>query len=151
MLKVEKLLNELIYWAESERPLDIVVQGVEQGRGLMMNRVFNSEKGTKDVKGKGLGSYSNSYAQTRQKKGLQSKVIDFTFTESLFRDVKLVRNGQQISVAVLNVNERKKVGYLEKRYNANIFDFSKGERDNVLKVIKFNMDKDFESITNEYL
>lgn len=151
MLKVRKLLEELVDWAEGERPLDIVVQGVEQGRGLMMKRVFNSEQGAKDVTGKGLGKYSNAYATQRKERGLQAKVIDLTYTESLFRDVKTIRNGPQISIAVQSQENRQKVGFIEKRYKKNIFDLSKSERENVLRTIKLNLDKDFEEIVASYL
>jgi hypothetical protein len=151
MLRVRKLLEELVDWAEGERPLDIVVQGVEQGRGLMMKRVFNSEQGAKDVTGQGLGKYSNSYAQRRQGMGLQAKVIDLTYTESLFRDVKTVRNAEKITIAIQSQENREKVGFIENRYKKNIFDLSKSEREVVLKTIKLNLDKDFEEIVASYL
>lgn len=151
MLKIQQMLEELKDWAEGERPLDIVVQGVEQGRGVMSNRIFNSEKGAKGVDGKGFGRYSNEYAKIRSRKGLQTKVIDFSFTESLQKDVKTVRNGNKITIAIQSDVNRLKAGYLEKRYSSNIFDLNKKEKDQILAAIKLNMDKDFEEITAKYL
>lgn len=150
-MTVKKLLEELVVWAEGERPLDIVVQAVEQGRSAMAIRIFNDQRGTKDIVGKGLGKYSNPYAELRKARGLQAKVIDLNFTGSLQRDIKTVRNGEKITIAVPSEGERKKIGYIEKRYNTNIFDLSKDEKKEVMSAIKFNLDKDFEEIIGKYL
>jgi hypothetical protein len=151
MLKIEKLLNELKAWAVSERPLDILVQAVEQGRGEMSVRVFNSEVGTKDVNGAGLGKYSNSYAKQRSRSGRQSKVKDLEFTGALRRDIRTVRNGKNILIAAPSIDERKKISYIEEQSAKNIFDLSKNERSDVYSLIDQNLYEDYKMILNEYL
>jgi hypothetical protein len=150
-MKIEAILNDLKEWANSERPVDIMVQGVEQGRSEFMNRVFNSEVGAKDVTGKGLGKYSNPYAKFRESRGRQTKVVDLALTDSLFREIKTVRNGQDIIIAVPAVSERIKIGHLENLYKRNIFDLNDKERLTIKTVIKKNHDLDIKQIINGVL
>lgn len=148
---VEKALNELKNWALSERPLDIIVQAVEQGRGQFMNRVFNSETGAKDITGKGLGKYSNPYAEYRKSLGRQTKVVDLNLTGSLFREIKTVQVEGAVTIAVPSAFERDKIADLERRYRKNIFDLNESEKDLIKITIKKNQDLDIKEIINEAL
>jgi hypothetical protein len=127
-MQIQRILEELRAWAESDRPSDHIVVAVNQARGAMLNRIFNSEAGTKDVNGAGLGKYSNAYAKVRERKGRQTAVKDLEFTGTLRRDIKTIKNGNHIAVVIQSVEERKIAGYLEKMHqNRDIFDFSKDE------------------------
>jgi hypothetical protein len=147
-MDVAKLLTELKSWAESEQPINHVVQGMNQVKGSMEVRIFNSEAGARDVSGNGLGSYSNAYAKFRQSKGRQVKVVDLELTGSLRRDIKVVRSGTTVTCVVPSTEERKKIGYLEAQYNKNIFDFSPAEQEELDEVIKINISQDISDILN---
>jgi hypothetical protein len=150
-MKIENVLNELKGWALSERPLDIMTQAVEQGRSEFMNRVFNSEVGAKDINSKGLGKYSNPYADYRKSLGRQTKVVDLNLTGSLFRDIKTVRSEGGITIAVPSVTEREKIADLERRYRKNIFDLNESEKKTIKTVLKKNYDLDIKDIINGVL
>lgn len=149
-MRIRSLLNDLKDWAGSEMPVDIVVQSVEQTRFELSKRVFNSKQGAKDVKGQGLGTYSNSYAKYREAKGRQTKVVDLVFDGSLQNSIETVRNGKRIVIAVKSEKEREKIKYLEEQYKKNIFDLSKDEKDFMVKRIRINLEEDFKSILNDY-
>ena len=134
MLPFTKILTDLKDFAQSEVPLDLLFISVNEVRADFTNRAFNSETGSKDNKGKGLGKYSNSYAKYRESKGRQKKVVDLEFTGSLRRDLKVIRtNDTTISMQLLSPAERKKAEYLEANYKTTIFELSDEEYSSVFE------------------
>ncbi|MCQ4139234.1 hypothetical protein [Chryseobacterium sp. EO14] len=122
----EKLLK-LQEFAESGVPLDLILIAVNETKANFQNRIFNSEEGAKDAKGKGLGKYSNRYAKYRQAKGRQTKVVDLELTGSLRRDFKVLKNENNIAIKVTSESEQKKVKYLEENYKTKIFSLNDEE------------------------
>lgn len=128
MLNFSKILKEIKTFAESETPLDFLLIAVNETKAEFTNRAFNSEQGSKDNKGKGLGNYSNSYASFRASKGRQNKKVDLELTGSLRRDLKTIRKENSISMQFLSADEVKKIGYLETKYKTTIFELSEDEK-----------------------
>jgi hypothetical protein len=134
MLQFNKILTGLKDFAESEIPLDLLFVAVNETKADFTNRAFNSETGSKDAKGKGLGKYSNVYASYRISKGKQIKNVDLEFTGSLRRDLKVIRsNDTTISMLYLSPDEQKKIGYLETNYKTSIFELSNDEQNSVFE------------------
>ena len=134
MLQFNKILTGLKDFAESEVPLDLLFVAVNETKAEFTNRAFNSETGSKDAKGKGLGKYSNGYASYRSSKGRQIKNVDLELTGSLRRDLKVIRsNDTTISMVYLSPEEQKKIGYLENNYKTSIFELSETEQNSVFE------------------
>jgi hypothetical protein len=134
MLQFNKILTGLKEFAESEVPLDLLFVAVNEIKAEFTNRAFNSETGSKDAKGKGLGKYSNGYASYRISKGKQAKVVDLEFSSSLRKDIKVIRsNDTTISMLYLSPDEQKKIGYLESNYKTSIFELSNDEQNSVFE------------------
>ncbi len=148
MIEMQRILTNLKTWAQSERPIDHVVQAVEQGAGAVKNRIFNSETGTKDVKGTGLGGYSDPYAKVRRKMGRQTAVVDLELTGALRREIKTVRDGTKVGIAIVSKTEREKANYLEQKYKRTIFEINEGEKQEIIDTIKFNFSEDVKDIVN---
>ncbi len=148
MIDMRTILINLKTWAQSERPIDHVVQAVEQGSASLKNRVFNSESGTKDVKGVGLGGYSDPYAKVRRKMGRQTAFVDLELTGALRREIKTVRDGSKVGIAIVAKTEREKANYLEQKYKRQIFEINEKEKDEIIETIKFNLSEDVKDIVN---
>ena len=134
MLQFNKILTGLKDFAESEVPLDLLFVAVNETKADFTNRAFNSETGSKDAKGKGLGKYSNGYASYRASKGRQIKNVDLELTGSLRRDLKVIRsNDTTISMFFLSPEEQKKIAYLESNYKTSIFELSETEQNAVFE------------------
>jgi hypothetical protein len=146
--KIEKVLESLKQYAESPAPINNIVAAMNQGGASFKNRVFNSEAGTKDVVGMGLGKYSNSYAAYRESKGRQTKAVDLELTGSLRRDIKVVEAGGVVRLIVQSPFERQKVGKLEKLYKKNIFDLNTKEKTEVNGVLSKLISEDIKEILN---
>ena len=148
MLNIEKVLSELKEYATSAIPINHTVLAVNQGAAAFKNRVFNSEAGTKDITGQGLGKYSNSYAKYRKAHGRQIANIDLEFTGSLRRDIKVISKENNVSVAILAQTELNKVIHLEKLFKKNIFDFNSDEIEETNKVLAKLIGEDIAKILN---
>ena len=127
MASITQILNDIKDFAESERPLEYLLIAVNEAKADFQNRIFNSESGAKDSKGKGLGAYSNSYAKYRVAKGRQAKVVDLEFTGSLRRDFKVIKDDTLIKIIAPSETELKKIEYLEKNYKTKIFTLDEEE------------------------
>lgn len=148
MNNLQQLLLRLKSWADSPAPIDNIVQGMNQGKSAMQNRIFNSEQGAKDVSGRGLGNYSDPYKKYRQKRGRQTAHIDLELTGSLRRDIKVVQENAKVAIAVPSSTERTKIGYLEKQFATTIFDITPDERQEIVDVIEYNFSQDIKQIIN---
>lgn len=131
MVNFTKILEGVRDFADSEKPLDLLLIAVNETKADFTNRVFNSEQGTKDVKGKGLGNYSNSYAEYRKSLGRQTKFVDLELTGSLRRNLQLIRSNTSISMQFRDPLEVEKVLKLEKQYKKTIFELSTDEKNSV--------------------
>jgi hypothetical protein len=147
-LNIENILNNLKEYALSEKPINAMVLSVNQGAGGFKNRVFNSEAGTKDINGSGLGKYSNSYAKYRKDRGRQVAHVDLELTGSLRRDIKVISTESTVTCAIISPTERDKVNHLEKLYKKNIFDFSKEEQKEVNELLSNLITNDISNILN---
>lgn len=136
MDKLEKYIGALIDYAENELPIDLRF-AVKQGASAMKRRIFNQNTGTKDVKGKGLGNYSNKYAKQRANAGYQANKKDLEVSGDLRRSIEDegTPNGAKIFInesssvnplakgkAKKPIKNQLKAGYIEKYHttsNAN--------------------------------
>jgi HSP20 family molecular chaperone IbpA len=134
-LELKGVLERLRKYGESSTPTDNIVLAMNQTRAAVFNRIFNSEEGTKDVNGAGLGAYSNSYASYRRSRGRQANVIDLELTGSLRRDIKVVQTDDKVTLAIVSNSERLKSSYLETRFRRDIFSVSAEERDEFNRVL----------------
>ena len=148
MNNLQKILLRLRAWSDSTAPIDNIVQGINQGKSAMQNRIFNSEQGTKDISGRGLGNYSDPYKKYRQKRGRQTAHIDLELTGSLRRDIKVIQESSKVAIAVPSSNERAKIGYLEKQFATTIFEITAEEKKEVMDVIEYNFSQDIKEIIN---
>jgi hypothetical protein len=127
-MDIRQVFESLKDYVESGKALDRIVLSVNQGKSDLQTRVFNSEKGAKDVQGSGLGKYSNTYAKYRQNNGRQTNVVDLEYTGSLRRNFQVTQVGTRAVIVVPDSKERQKIGYLETQYKKNIFSLSKEEK-----------------------
>lgn len=147
MINFNKILTGLKDFAESEVPLDLLFIAVNETKAEFTNRAFNSESGSKDVKGKLLGKYTDRYAKLRESKGRKTKVVDLEFTGSLRRDLKVIRsNDTTISMLYLSPEEQKKIGYLENNYKTSIFELSESEQLSVFEKSTTLINKEIKDI-----
>lgn len=131
MVNFTKILEGVRDFADSEKPLDLLLIAVNETKADFTNRVFNSEQGAKDIKGKGLGNYSNSYSEYRKSLGRQTKFVDLELTGSLRRNLQLIRSNTSISMQFRDPLEVEKVLKLEKQYKKTIFELSTDEKNSV--------------------
>lgn len=148
MNDLQKILLRLRAWTDSTAPINNIVQGMNQGKSAMQNRIFNSEQGTKDVSGRGLGTYSDPYKKYRQKRGRQTAHVDLELTGSLRRDIKVIQENAKVAIAVPSSLERAKIGYLEKQFSTTIFDITSDEKQEIMDVIEYNFGQDIKQIIN---
>lgn len=148
MNDLQKILLRLRAWTDSTAPIDNIVQGINQGKSAMQNRIFNSEQGTKDISGRGLGTYSDPYKKYRQKRGRQTAHVDLELTGSLRRDIKVIQENAKVAIAVPSSLERAKIGYLEKQFSTTIFDITSDEKQEIMDVIEYNFGQDIKQIIN---
>lgn len=148
MNDLQNILLRLRAWTDSTAPIDNIVQGMNQGKSAMQNRIFNSEQGAKDISGRGLGTYSDPYKKYRQKRGRQTAHVDLELTGSLRRDIKVIQENAKVAIAVPSSLERAKIGYLEKQFSTTIFDITTDERQEIMDVIEYNFGQDIKQIIN---
>jgi hypothetical protein len=129
MVNFKKILTNLKDFAESDLPLDLMLIAVKDSEADFKIRVFNSEKGTKDIKGKGLGGYSNAYAEVRSDKRRQSKVKDLEFNGSLRRSLETIRSDDKIILYSASKTEQDKAINLEEMHRSKIFSLSEQEKE----------------------
>jgi len=127
MNAITQTLLNIKEFAESEKPLDFLLIAVNEAKADFQNRIFNSEDGAKDAKGKGLGKYSNSYARYRQAKGRQAKAVDLEFTGSLRREIKVVKTEDKVLINIVSAFELRKAEYVEENYKTKIFTLNDDE------------------------
>jgi hypothetical protein len=119
---------------------------MDQAKSDLQTRVFNSEEGAKDIKGQGLGGYSNGYAAYRRSKGRQTKYVDLELTGSLRRNFQITQVGDRVAIVVPSATERAKIDKLEKQYKKNIFDLSKEEKKDIKKRVDYLITEDIKTI-----
>jgi hypothetical protein len=127
MFEFEKILKGLREFAESEVPLDLLFISANEVKADFQNRVFNSEDGSKDRTGKGLGGYSNKWAKVRREAGRQTKFKDLEFTGSLRRSIRTARTDDEIQILITSSLEVKKAVDLERITRKDIFSLSDSE------------------------
>lgn len=147
-MDIRESLEALKSYAYGPQPIENIVLGVNKAKSDMQKRVFNSETGSKDVTGSGLGGYSNPYAQKRANEGRQARVVDLEFTGTLRRSFKVEIVNDTVSIIVDNPNEVKKLGYIEQNYKRKIFDLSQEEEKDMLDLINKLFAEDITEILN---
>ena len=110
-----------------------MVLGMNQADALIQGRVFNDNK---DISGVSFGGYrSESYKKKREKKGLQTAVVDFQFTGSLLKDVVTNTSTTGYRVILNSTLSEKKARGNEQRKGKKIFEISEDEEKECVKVI----------------
>ena len=144
--RLEEMLNDLVSYALGESVIDNMVVAVNTGKAEMQTRIFNSESGTRDVNGSGLGGYSNPYAAYRKQKGRQSNVVDLELTGALRRSLKTEIANNSVAIVVEGQTEIKKLGDIERRYKKNIFDASQKEEELIMNTFSELITQDITNI-----
>jgi len=148
-MEVTQWLERVRDYAKSERPLDNILLAVNDTRSKMQNRIFNSEQGTKDSQDKPITkAYSNPYKKVRKAKGLQTNKVDLEFTGGLRREVKTVRDGNRVYIAIPSQKETQKSVYLEQQYDTKIFEPTKEELKHATTVAMKLIKEDLYELSN---
>ena len=151
MIIIEKL-NRLREWANSERPVDLLFIALNEVSAEMSNRIFNSEKGYRDIYGNSpKPTYSDPYKKVRENKGRQTKVVDFENTGSLRRSLDTVRDANNIKLVLRNDAEALISKYLEKYRGTIVFEMSEDELKLFNQIASELLIKDIKKIFNETL
>jgi len=111
---------------------DAMVLGMNQAKGLILDRVFNDNL---DAKGFSLGAYSPQYAKVRKEAGLQTSVVDLQFRGNLLKDIVDNTSSTGYRVLINSDLSVKKARGNEKRKGKKIFELSKDEEEACIKVI----------------
>lgn len=98
--------------------------------GEMKKRIFNRGEASDGSK---IGSYSNSYAALRQRRGRQTGFVDLQFTGNLFSNVQTVKDGADVAIAIPNDKDFLKATDNEKRFEKTIFEPTEQEEISVDK------------------
>ena len=153
MIIIEKL-NRLREWANSERPVDLLFIALNEVSAEMSNRIFNSEKGYRDIYGNApKPTYSDPYKKVREnyKPARQTKVVDFELTGSLRRSLDTVRDANNIKIVLRNDAEALISKYLEKYRGTIVFEMSEDELKLFNQIASELLIKDIKKIFNETL
>lgn len=149
MINFIEVINGLKDYIQSSEPLDTILIAVNESKAEITNRIFNSEKGTKDVKGTDLKAYSKEYAKYRQSLGRQIKNVDLELTGSLRRNLKTVRRDKNFTIQFDSQTEISKIKDIEKKYNKVIFDSTEEETNNLVKKVNEYLLKDLARVIEE--
>ncbi len=145
MIIIEKL-NRLREWANSERPVDLLFIALNEVSAEMSNRIFNSEKGYRDIYGNApKPTYSDPYKKIRK------KFVDFEDTGSLRRSLDTVRDANNIKLVLRNDPEALISKYLEKYRGTIVFEMSDDELKLFNQIASELLIKDIKKIFNETL
>jgi hypothetical protein len=118
-MDILKKLERLKEYASSNEPLDHIFFAVNQARGEMMSRVFDSTKGYKDVDGKSSPKpYSKTYANYRASLGRQTKVVDLSLTGNLMNSIRTVTKGTEVVITIQE--DKKKLDDIQKRHSGKL-------------------------------
>lgn len=94
MLKATKILNDLYDYADSGAMDEHLFQSMNETSAVIQGRIFDSEKGAHDSKGKALGSYSTGYAKYRASLGFNSIKKDLELSGDTRRSIKTEKVGK---------------------------------------------------------
>lgn len=121
-----KLLRD---YALSGRVEDNLFVAMNETVGLMKNRIFNSEVGTKDVNNNKIPvPYSNPYKKHRAKKGRQTAVVDFEFTGKLRNATKVIKTDKGSAIQIPTNPESEISSYIEDYRKSDVFNLSDSEK-----------------------
>lgn len=114
--------------------------------GLMKRRIFNDGKATS---GSNIGKYkSKSWKKKRQQGGRQISKVDLQFKGDLIRSLKVVKDGDEVVLAIVNDKDFAKAKGNEERRKKKIFEPSKEE---VKQIEEYFDDILSEIVENEFL
>lgn len=149
-MKILQALTKLKQWADSDRPIDIMIIALNEVNADYQNRIFNSEQGYRDTNNNApKPTYSNPYTKKRAKAGRQINHVDFEFTGALRRSINLVREATGVKLVINSTQEAKIASYLETQRNTKIFTLSETEKKELSTKIATLMVKDLKQIFDE--
>jgi len=133
---------------------DALFSALNAGMGKMKFRIFN--KGL-DADGVALGKYTKQYGKRREKAGRQTGYKDLELEGSLRRSIEPARmDNRQVAITIVNEKTSLIAGYQEEQVGrmrgtgvARIFEFSKGEFDQVQAEADAGVDQVIERLLNE--
>lgn len=159
MNKINQYLNDLIEWAESSEPVNHLQFAMNQMKSEIEQRIFNSEKGAKDISGTNAGGYSERYKKVRASKGRQTVKKDFNLTDrlanSLYLEVEEKTDKSNLVIRIRGTRNQLIAGYLTEQTGklkgtGKIFGASKNELIGRDKVISKLVKDDIEQIGEKY-
>lgn len=77
----------------------------------------------------------HTYKELRELAGLQTEYVDLQFTGAMFESVQHGVSGNTFSIGFTNAGRAKIAGYLEKKYGRPIFELSKQEIDESIRIL----------------
>lgn len=77
----------------------------------------------------------HTYKELRELAGLQTEYVDLQFTGAMFESVQQGVSGNTFSIGFTNAGRAKIAGYLEKKYGRPIFELSKQEIDESIRIL----------------
>lgn len=154
-MSLKNYFNSILDYFQGDEFQQDLEFSVTQGKDIMVQRVFNSQQGGKDIKDKSLGSYSDPYAKYRERKGRQGKKKDFEFNGSLRGSIRVGSENNIGSVFIENGFSQELAGWLSdyqkvNKSNVDIFQFSESENDYTQDFLDSLVVEALTKIGNEY-
>jgi hypothetical protein len=119
-IKLQNAVNEI-----NRLAADVLFLGGKNLEGEMKFRIFNQGRATTGQ----IGNYkSKSWIQKRGQRGRQTNYVDLEFTSSLRDSIQVVRQGNDVFLAVINDKDFAKAKGQESRRKKEIFIPSESER-----------------------
>jgi len=119
-IKLQNAVNEI-----NRLAADVLFLGGKNLEGEMKFRIFNQGRATTGQ----IGNYkSKSWIQKRGQRGRQTNYVDLEFTSSLRDSIQVVRQGNDVFLAVINDRDFAKAKGQESRRKKEIFIPSESER-----------------------
>jgi len=119
-IKLQNAVNEI-----NRLSADVLFLGGKNLEGEMKFRIFNQGRATTGQ----IGNYkSKSWIQKRGQRGRQTNYVDLEFTSSLRDSIQVVRQGNDVFLAVINDRDFAKAKGQESRRKKEIFIPSESER-----------------------
>jgi hypothetical protein len=146
---IAQYLRALEEYIDNGGLLDSCVESVNELNGEMKLRIFNSEVGAKNANNEPIKkpAYSKGYANYRESKGRQTRVVDFEDTGSLRRSMQVQTGDNLVVIDFINQDEKRISTFLERRGGSVDYIFSPTE--NELQNVYDRILTDLEYIKNE--
>ncbi len=139
-----KRLPSVVRLVNARIPGFLLVAG-KRLEGLQKQRIFNDGKASD---GSQIGEYSESYSKFRQnfRSSRQVDYVDLQLTGDLFKNFQVLKDGDDIVLAIPNDKDYFKATINEEKFGKIIFEPTEGEERDVEKDFERNIEQAIERI-----